>query len=186
MKTSLLALALLAGAVPSRAIAPQDLALITVEQAATHLNDCRLRAAQMESAFVDNAARKSSDPDGLLRCVAELDQFEAKKEREFREWHDSKIAAWNAQAVAGSITADEAERRAGFVDRIFQVRMLLLCGAYVPDQLDACSEGRDGKPNGRYLAGPQWGFAASYEDIELAQKELIRLSGLSREDVFVH
>lgn len=185
MKPRLLLLALLVAPISSQALSPQDAALVRVEQEATRWTDWQPRAAEMESAYANDAIKNSAAPGRILNCLSSVDKIKAMAERRMSEWRNSRVAAWNAQAAAGTIATDEAARRAGFADRLFRMRMLLLYGNLVPRTIDECANGEDSRADEQLSAGA-WALAASKKDFNLAEKELVRISGLSEEDAYPH
>jgi hypothetical protein len=186
MKTRLLILALLTLPLSSRAQTAGAEALARVEPQAARWIDWQLRAASMESDFMEHVTRDTKNPGSFAECLASFDKNEVATVRRFNDWRGSKIAGWKASAAAGSLSPDEAARRAGYVERLYRIRMLMFYGDLAPRVIDSCSVGADGKPNGRLFAGPEWGIAAPTTELHQAENELARQSGLSQEDAFTH
>jgi hypothetical protein len=181
MKTRLLILALLAAPIPSRAQTSAE-TLARVEREASSWIDWSIRAADMESAFVDGATRNMQDPKPSMQCLANFDQDEVTTVRRYNEWRGERLARWRSQAAVGAISKDEAERRASYVERLYKLRMLRVYAYLWPGSIDTCSLDADGRPNGRFLAGPGWAMFATKAYFDAAEQELIRRSGFSEEE----
>lgn len=158
---------------------PEEIALIRIEQKATAWQDWQVRSTQMENAYVQEAAAASNDRS--IYCFTQNDRAEVVLERNLRDWRESRLASWKAQAAAGTITEDESDRRAGFLDRLFKLRMLWVYGSMSPRIIQFCSDGDDEHAES-HAADSKWGIAAFEKDFWLADKELRRISGLSEED----
>lgn len=184
MKTRLLILALLAAPLSSRAQTSPAETLARVERAASSWMDWRIRAAQMESDFMDNAIRSSTDARPFAACLSSFDGYETRNVRRVDDWRGVELARWRGEAAAGTLSRDEADRRISYVDRLYRLRMLRFYGNLMPRSIDTCSVGVDGKSNGRLLAGPGWAIAFSEADLKAAEFELVERSGLAAEDAF--
>jgi hypothetical protein len=169
---------------PLRAqISADQATLARVEPIAANWLEWRTRSEDMESAFRAKAAA-SDNPGYYQGCPDWIDQAVVNSRRRFNDWLSSKTSSWRAQVTAGIMTPDESERRTSYAQRIYRVRLLTLYGNLVPRTIDSCVDEAKGGP-GRVWAGPAWSIAASKNDLETAEYELVRESGLG-DEAFTH
>jgi hypothetical protein len=163
-------------AMPADALGPSRRAEIDLK--AADWISWKSRSYRMSAVFLENIVRAGYDR-GESKALLEKIQ---KLMNQVEETQYAAADMAKEQIRASSPPSAERLAREGEIDKAFEIRALTVYGNMLPRILDEWYKDRQGRDDGRRLAGPEWALALGFDECGPAANWHLALAGFTPQE----